>query len=126
MSLTRTDLAPEIPTFKEQGYNIELSSLRGIAAPKGLPAMCASVWSARSPRPPPTPSSSRSRWAFSPRCATALAPAQYTTVLREAETGVPQALGPNCPGATSKGKAAGALPVCRPLKKGADLPIKFH
>lgn len=38
MSQTRTDIAPDVPTFKEQGYNIEMSSLRGIAAPKGLPA----------------------------------------------------------------------------------------
>ena len=37
MSLTRTTLAPDLPTFKEQGYNIELASLRGMAAPKGLP-----------------------------------------------------------------------------------------
>ncbi|GAB2907315.1 tripartite tricarboxylate transporter substrate binding protein [Paralcaligenes ginsengisoli] len=37
MSENRTDLAPELPTFKEQGYNIIMSSLRGIGAPKGLP-----------------------------------------------------------------------------------------
>ena len=38
MSLKRTDLASDLPTFKEQGYDIEMSSLRGVAAPKGLPA----------------------------------------------------------------------------------------
>jgi tripartite-type tricarboxylate transporter receptor subunit TctC len=38
MSPARTDLAPDLPTFREQGYPIELSSLRGIAAPRGLPA----------------------------------------------------------------------------------------
>ncbi len=38
MSQKRTDLAPDLPTFKEQGYDIEMSSLRGVAAPKGLPA----------------------------------------------------------------------------------------
>ena len=38
MSAKRTDLAKDVPTFKEQGYDIEMSSLRGIAAPKGLPA----------------------------------------------------------------------------------------
>ena len=38
MSARRTELAADVPTFKEQGYNIEMSSLRGIAAPKGLPA----------------------------------------------------------------------------------------
>jgi tripartite-type tricarboxylate transporter receptor subunit TctC len=38
MSLTRTDLAPDLPTFAEQGFKFEMASLRGIAAPKGLPA----------------------------------------------------------------------------------------
>jgi tripartite-type tricarboxylate transporter receptor subunit TctC len=33
----RTNLAPDLPTAREQGYDIELSSLRGMAAPKGLP-----------------------------------------------------------------------------------------
>lgn len=37
MSTTRTVLAPNLPTFKEQGYDIVLASMRGIAAPKGLP-----------------------------------------------------------------------------------------
>jgi Uncharacterized protein conserved in bacteria len=30
-------LAPDLPTFKSQGYNIIMASLRGIGAPKGLP-----------------------------------------------------------------------------------------
>ncbi len=37
MSRARTNLSPDLSTFKEQGYDIELSSLRGIAAPRGLP-----------------------------------------------------------------------------------------
>ena len=37
MSPARTTLAPNLPTFKEQGYDIVLASLRGVAAPKGLP-----------------------------------------------------------------------------------------
>jgi tripartite-type tricarboxylate transporter receptor subunit TctC len=37
MSEARTTLAPNLPTFKEQGYNIVMASLRGMAAPKGLP-----------------------------------------------------------------------------------------
>jgi tripartite-type tricarboxylate transporter receptor subunit TctC len=37
MSQTRSVLAPDLPTFKEQGYDIELASLRGMAAPRGLP-----------------------------------------------------------------------------------------
>jgi tripartite-type tricarboxylate transporter receptor subunit TctC len=37
MSIARTTLAPNVPTFKEQGYEIVMASLRGLAAPKGLP-----------------------------------------------------------------------------------------
>jgi tripartite-type tricarboxylate transporter receptor subunit TctC len=37
MSPARTNLAPELPTAREQGFDIEMSSLRGMAAPKGLP-----------------------------------------------------------------------------------------
>ncbi len=38
MTMVRTTLAPDMPTFKEQGYPMEMASLRGIAGPKGLPA----------------------------------------------------------------------------------------
>jgi putative tricarboxylic transport membrane protein len=37
MSLARSNLSPDVPTFAEQGYKIEMNSLRGMAAPKGLP-----------------------------------------------------------------------------------------
>lgn len=37
MSTTRTTLAPDVPTFKEQGFDMVFASLRGMAAPKGLP-----------------------------------------------------------------------------------------
>ena len=37
MSEKRSTLAPNVPTFKEQGFNVIMASLRGIAAPKGLP-----------------------------------------------------------------------------------------
>ena len=37
MSAARTRLAPNVPTFKDQGVDIELAALRGMAAPKGLP-----------------------------------------------------------------------------------------
>jgi tripartite-type tricarboxylate transporter receptor subunit TctC len=37
MSPARTNLAPDLATAREQGYDIEMSSLRGVAAPKGLP-----------------------------------------------------------------------------------------
>ena len=36
-SPARTTVAPELATAREQGYDIELSSLRGMAAPKGIP-----------------------------------------------------------------------------------------
>jgi tripartite-type tricarboxylate transporter receptor subunit TctC len=34
----RSNLAPDLPTAREQGFDIVLSALRGMAAPKGLPA----------------------------------------------------------------------------------------
>ncbi len=37
MSEKRSTLAPDVPTFKEQGYDIVMASLRGMAAPKNLP-----------------------------------------------------------------------------------------
>ena len=37
MSPARTNLAPDLATAREQGYDIELSSLRGMVGPKGLP-----------------------------------------------------------------------------------------
>ena len=37
MTQARSSMAPDWPTFKEQGFNFEMASLRGIAAPKGLP-----------------------------------------------------------------------------------------
>jgi tripartite-type tricarboxylate transporter receptor subunit TctC len=38
MTQVRMSMAPDWPTFKEQGFNFEMASLRGIAAPRGLPA----------------------------------------------------------------------------------------
>jgi tripartite-type tricarboxylate transporter receptor subunit TctC len=34
----RANLAPDLPTGREQGFDFEMSALRGMAAPKGLPA----------------------------------------------------------------------------------------
>ena len=34
----RSNLAPDLPTAREQGFDIVLSALRGMAAPKGIPA----------------------------------------------------------------------------------------
>ena len=38
MTHVRTSMAPDWPTFKEQGFNFEMASLRGIVAPRGLSA----------------------------------------------------------------------------------------
>ncbi len=37
MSEQRSNLDPALPTFREQGYNVVMASLRGVGAPKGLP-----------------------------------------------------------------------------------------
>jgi len=37
LSAGRTVLAPDLRTAREQGYDLEVASLRGLAAPKGLP-----------------------------------------------------------------------------------------
>ncbi|NVJ92718.1 MAG: tripartite tricarboxylate transporter substrate binding protein [Methylocystaceae bacterium] len=34
----RSSFAPDVPTFKEQGYDLINGSMRGVVAPKGLPA----------------------------------------------------------------------------------------
>lgn len=38
LSGQRWDIAGDVPTFKEQGIDVVMASIRGIAAPKGLPA----------------------------------------------------------------------------------------
>ena len=38
MTAARMSMAADWPTFKELGFNFEMASLRGMAAPKGLPA----------------------------------------------------------------------------------------
>ena len=38
MSGARPNVAPNVPTFREQGFDIIMASMRGFAAPKGLPA----------------------------------------------------------------------------------------
>src|SRR3546814_17041727 len=37
MSDERVKLAPDVPTFIEQGYEVEWGALRGIGAPQGTP-----------------------------------------------------------------------------------------
>lgn len=37
MASARSDLAPEVPSFKEAGFDLRGGSLRGVGAPRGLP-----------------------------------------------------------------------------------------
>ena len=38
MSEERVDIIPDVPTFKEQGYDVIMSSDRGFSAPAGTPS----------------------------------------------------------------------------------------
>ena len=38
MKATRSPMAASLPTFAEEGYSLEGGSLRGLGAPKGVPA----------------------------------------------------------------------------------------
>ena len=40
----RWEKAPSLPTFKEEGYDVEWSATRGIGSPKGLPADIKQKW----------------------------------------------------------------------------------
>lgn len=46
MSDARSPVAPELPTFKEVGYDIQAGSMRGFAGPKGMPAEATARFSA--------------------------------------------------------------------------------
>jgi tripartite-type tricarboxylate transporter receptor subunit TctC len=89
MSPARTNLAPDLATFREQGFNIELSSLRGMAAPKGLPAdvreklVNAIAAAAKDPE-----FQAQAVKYFAPL--RYLSPDEFRKVLREAETGFRQ------------------------------------
>jgi len=88
-SPARTTVAPELPTAREQGYDIELSSLRGLAAPKGLPAdirerLVKAVAAAAND----AEFQAKATSVFAPL--RFLAPAQFDTVIRDAEAGFRQ------------------------------------
>jgi tripartite-type tricarboxylate transporter receptor subunit TctC len=89
MSTSRTNLAPAIPTFKEQGYDIVMASLRGIAAPKGLPAPVREqlVNAVQKAAADPEFQAKAANY-FAPL--RFLPPARYEAELREAETGFRQ------------------------------------
>ncbi|TFZ02283.1 tripartite tricarboxylate transporter substrate binding protein [Ramlibacter henchirensis] len=89
MSTSRTNLAPNLPTFKEQGFDIVLASLRGIAAPKGLPAPIREQLVRAIERASNDPQfQAQAAGYFAPL--RYLPPARYETELREAEVGFRQ------------------------------------
>lgn len=89
MSPGRTTLAPNLPTFKEQGVDIVLASLRGMAAPKGLPPPVreALVKAIESAAADPQFQAQAAGY-FAPL--RYLPPARYETELRDAEAGFRQ------------------------------------
>lgn len=84
MTAARMAMASSWPTFKEQGFNFEMASLRGLAAPRGLPAPIRDQLVAAIGRAIADPEfKALAERAFAP--VRYLAPAAYATELREAE-----------------------------------------
>ena len=85
----RANLAPDLATAREQGYDIELSSLRGMAAPRGLPPeirerlVKAVAAAAADPE-----FQAKATSVFAPL--RYLSPAEFDRVIREAEVGFRQ------------------------------------
>ena len=89
MAGSRTSLAPNLPTFKEQGFDIVLASLRGIAAPKGLPPAIRDQLVAAIQKAAADPEfQAKAAGYFTPL--RYLPPAQYEAELRNAEGGFKQ------------------------------------
>lgn len=89
MSAERTTLAPQVPTFREQGYDIVLASLRGIAAPKGLPAPVREQLASAIRKAVADPEfQARAAGLFAPL--RHLPPEQYAAELRDGEAGFRQ------------------------------------
>jgi tripartite-type tricarboxylate transporter receptor subunit TctC len=88
-SPARTNLAPDLPTAREQGFDIELSSLRGMAAPKGLPPEIRErlVKAVESSYRDPEFQAQATKF-FAPL--RFLTPAQFEQVIREADAGFRQ------------------------------------
>jgi tripartite-type tricarboxylate transporter receptor subunit TctC len=84
MSPARTNLAPDLATAKEQGFDIEMSSLRGLVGPKGLPAEIRERLVKAVERSVADPEfQAKAAQFFSPM--RYLAPAQYEALVREAD-----------------------------------------
>ncbi len=89
MSKARTTLAPGLATFKEQGFDIVLASLRGLAAPKGLPPAIREQLVKAVERAINDPQfQAQAASYFAPL--RYLPPAQYEAELRDAESGFQQ------------------------------------
>jgi tripartite-type tricarboxylate transporter receptor subunit TctC len=89
MSESRTTLAPQVPTFKEQGYAIVMASLRGMAAPKGLPPAIRDQWVSAVQKAVADPEfQTRAANVFAPL--RYLPPTAYAAELKEAEAGFQQ------------------------------------
>jgi tripartite-type tricarboxylate transporter receptor subunit TctC len=89
MSTGRTNLAPGLATFKEQGYDIVMASLRGIAAPKDLPpAVREQLVSAIQKAAADPEFQAKAAGYFAPL--RYLPPAKYEAELKEAEVGFRQ------------------------------------
>ncbi len=85
MSPARTNLAPDLPNAREQGYDIEMSSLRGLVAPRGLPPELRERLVRAIERSVADPDfQAKSVQFFAPL--RYLAPAQYEALVREADT----------------------------------------
>ena len=84
MSKARSPALPDVATFKEQGYDFELASLRGLAAPKGLPdAVRAKLVDAVKKTYDDPEFQAKARELFAPL--RYLAPADYARVLEQGE-----------------------------------------
>ena len=89
MSEKRSSLAPNVPTFKEQGFNVIMASLRGVAAPKGLPpAVREQLVNALQKAVADPEFQSKAAGYFAPL--RYLAPAAYAAELKEDEAGFKQ------------------------------------
>lgn len=85
MTLTRSSMAPDLPTFKEQGFSMVMASLRGMGAPKGMPAAIRErlVRAIERAAADPTFQAQAEKYYAPMRY---LPPAKYEAELREAET----------------------------------------
>lgn len=89
MSNGRSNLAPAVPTFQEQGFDIVMASLRGIAAPKGLPpAVREQLVTAIQKAAADPEFQAKAASSFAPL--RYLPPAKYEAELKEAEVGFKQ------------------------------------